>query len=63
MPQFQSEEDNSAFLEGKAILGALNGNPNAISVADASTEQAIIGSKSLSPINVKHKNGPEHQEM
>ena len=28
IPQFQSEEDNSAFLDGKAILGALNGNPS-----------------------------------
>ena len=28
MPQFNSEEDNSAILEGRAILGALNGNNN-----------------------------------
>ena len=29
MPQFQSEEDNSAFLEGRVLLGALNGSGNA----------------------------------
>ncbi len=45
MPQFHSEEDNSAFLEGKVLLGALNG------ATSINNGQALnFNSKQLSPI-------------
>ena len=55
MPQFQSEEDNSAILEGRALLGALNGSSGVGQSALDGQQQTLFRSKQLSPIQLTRK--------